>query len=218
MHELPSTCYLCGEDVAKPEEDHLPPKCIFPRKYWSRLISVPICSGCHDKRDKDDEYFRDYISLWCGTNVPQEVHDKRRRSWEKRAAHKIGTLKNVERTWITLPSNLTVPGYALKGEMKRIDPVLECIAKGHYFSLRGRIMPESNTQIVMTKAPFIPESNDPEARFWFNKTVLNEVIPGMFRLKLNCFQDNNINKSNWYLEFYNLVQFFVQFSWEERMD
>lgn len=217
-NELPKECYLCGTRVAKPEEDHLPPKCIFPRKFWSHLISVPICNRCHDKRDKDDEYFRDYISLWCGKNVPDEVHQKRLRSWEKGPAHKIGTMKNLKRTWITLTSNLTVPVYALRGEMKRINPVLECIAKGHYFSLRGKIIPESNIQIAMTKAPFVPESNDPEARFWFNKTVLNEVIPGMFRFKLNCFQDENINNSNWFLEFYNVVQFFVQCSWEEKID
>jgi hypothetical protein len=218
FNELPKECYLCGARVAEPEKGHLPPKCIFPRKYWSRLISVPICSRCHDKRDKDDEYFRDYISLWCGKNVPEEVHQKRQESWEQREAHKIGTLRHLMRVWIELRSGLTVPGYALKGEMKRINPVLECIAKGHYFSLRERRIPESDCLIVLTRAPFVPESNDPEARFWFNKTVLNEVIPGMFRFKLNYFQDENINKSNWFLEFYNVVQFFVQFSWEEKVD
>jgi hypothetical protein len=214
--ELPKECYLCGARLVKPEEDHLPPKCIFPRKYWSRLISVPICGACHDKRDKDDEYFRDYISIWCGKNVPTEVHEKRQRSWNKHPTHEIGTMRNLSRVWIEQPSDLIVPGYALKGEMKRIIPVLECIAKGHYFSYKGVRIPRSNPQILMTKAPFFEGPNDPTVRFLSNLPVLQEVIQGMFKFKTNSFRDGKTNTSNWLLEFYDTVQFFIQFSWIER--
>jgi hypothetical protein len=213
-NELPEKCYLCGISDVKLEEDHLPPKCIFPQKYWSRLITVPICSLCHDKRDKDDEYFRDYITLWCVKNVPKEVHQKREESWDKRPSHKIATLKNLSRIWIELPSGLTIPGYVLKGEMKRINPVLESIARGHFFYRWGQIIPKFETRIYMTKAPFINEPNESEAQFWFPSTVPVVVIPGMFRFQLNHFQDGSNNISNWFLQFYDMVQFFVQFYWK----
>ena len=213
-NELPEKCYLCGISDVKLEEDHVPPKCVFPQKYWSRLITVPVCKPCHARRDKDDEYFRDYITLWCGKKVPNEVHQKRQESWTLRPAHKIGTMKNLTRTWIKLPSGLTVPGYILKGEMARINPVLECIAKGHYFSCKEKVVPESDIQLLMTKAPFENEIKVPEAKFWLAMVVQHEVIPEMFEFGFNHFQDGDINILNCFLEFYNIVQFFVQFRWE----
>jgi len=215
-NQFPKKCYICGKSDAKLEEDHLPPKCIFPRQCWSKLITVPICNQCHDKRDKDDEYFRDYMTLWCGKNVPDEVHKKRQKSWERRQAHKIGTLRNLRRVWKKLPSGLTVLMYELKGEMQRINPVLESIARGYYFYRWREIIPESVIRILMTKAPFVNKDTDREARFWFNNTVLVEIIPEMFELKLNLAQEGNINISNWFLEFYEVVQFYVQFCWEKK--
>lgn len=216
-NELPQKCYLCGKSHGKLEEDHLPPKCIFPKEFWARLIFVPICKQCHDKRDKDDEYFRDYLSLWCGKNVPNVVHQKRESSWEKRPSHEIGTWKNRKRVWIELRSGLTVPMYALKGEEERINPVLISIAKGYNFSLREYIIPESYTHICLTKmAPFSNQSMEPEVRFWYSMVRYHEVIPGMFKFKHNSFRNKNINKSNWFLEFYDSVQFFVQFRWERK--
>ncbi len=213
-NKLPKICYLCGKSDEELQEDHLPPKCIFPQQFWSRLITVPICNQCHDIRDKDDEYFRDYISLWCGKNVPDEIHQKRQKSWDKQPSHKIGTMKNLTRIWREHSSGLIVKGFELKGEMKRINPVLECIAKGHYFSCKEKLIPESDIQILMTKASFNDELNEPEPKFWFPMTVQNEVIPGMFKFRFNHFQDGIINILNWFLEFYNTVQFFVQFRWE----
>ena len=213
-NELPKICYLCGKSSKELQEDHLPPKSIFPKQYWSKLITVPICNQCHDMRDKDDEYFRDYVTLWCGKNVPDEVHKRRQRSWDAHPAHKIGTMKNLTRIWRKLPSGLIVTGFELKGEMKRINPVLECIAKGHYFSCKDKIVPQSDIQILITKAPFNDEINEPEPKFWFPMTVQNEVIPGMFKFWFNHFQDGNVNILNWFLEFYNIVQLFVQFRWE----
>lgn len=215
-NELPKMCYLCGRSDVELEEDHLPPKCIFPKQYHSRLITVPICDQCHEKRDKDDEYFRDYITLWCGENVPDEVHERRKRSWDRRMSHGIATMRNAIRAWIPLHSGLIVPGYLLKGEMDRINPVLECIASGHHFYRCGETVPECEIQILMTKAPFIHEPNDPEARFWLSLTVPEQVIPKMFKFQFTLFKDGNINKSNWFMEFYDTVQFFVQFSWEKK--
>ena len=214
INELPKICYLCGRSDIKLEEDHLPPKCIFPKEHWSQLITVPICSQCHDGRDKDDEYFRDYMTLWCGKNVSDEVHQRRQRSWDKHPSHKVGTIRNLTPVWIRLPSGLTVPGLELKGEMKRINPVLKCIAKGHYFYCKNKVVPKSDIQILMTKAPFNSELKEPEPKFWFPMTVENEIITGKFKFWFNHFQDGNINVLNWFLEFYNTVQFFIQFRWE----
>jgi hypothetical protein len=49
-------CYLCGTPATT--QDHIPPKCMFPKPRPTDLITVPSCCACNDKTKLDDEYFR----------------------------------------------------------------------------------------------------------------------------------------------------------------
>lgn len=55
-------CFLCGKPATT--DDHLPPKCIFPKPRPSNLITVRACEDCNGGSKLDDEYFRDLC--WTG--------------------------------------------------------------------------------------------------------------------------------------------------------
>lgn len=206
--ELDKLCYLCGRDEVELVPDHLPPKCLFPKKEWSRLLQVPSCKPCNSKRKKDDEYFRDYIVVWSKeTNVPKEIWEKVQRSWQERPSHRIGIETNTRREWKKNKDGLYVANYSPLAEKHRIHPVLDNIARGYYFSSFG------NRISSLQSESFI--SFDSEAKFWSDKTVPIEVIPKMFKFRCNRFKNGTINVSNWYLIFYNVISFYVRFSWKQ---
>ncbi len=60
-----STCYLCGNDIAKSDEsrDHVPARLVFPeslrQKYnFDDLITLPTHRACNTSYSRDEEYFR----------------------------------------------------------------------------------------------------------------------------------------------------------------
>lgn len=215
INKLPKICYLCGGSDVGLEEDHLPPKSLFQEKYWSNLIKVPICEECHDgfknQHDKDIECFRDYVTLWAGKNAPDEIQHKRERSWLSRPKHKDGTERNVERGWGKTKSGLIVPVKVLKAEMKRINPVLEHIARGYHFSRFEERIP-GNAKVIILKEPF-DRKVKPAVDEYYRMTVEDDMgMPNLFTFRFSYLQ-NGCNESIWFFRFYNKVLFFVKLSW-----
>lgn len=52
-----SECVHCGE-IKPISDDHIPPKCLFPKPYPLNMITVPSCDNCNQGASKDDEYLR----------------------------------------------------------------------------------------------------------------------------------------------------------------
>src|SRR5947209_11672359 len=50
-------CAICGREVERVTNDHIPPKSMFGTKP-SNLITVPACLDCNGGSSADDEYFR----------------------------------------------------------------------------------------------------------------------------------------------------------------
>jgi hypothetical protein len=50
-------CAICGQEVERVTNDHIPPKSMFGTKP-SNLITVPSCLPCNGGSSTDDEYFR----------------------------------------------------------------------------------------------------------------------------------------------------------------
>jgi hypothetical protein len=197
MDGLPKMCYVCGRSHSRPEGDELPPKCLFPQQYWSNLITVPICEGCHDgfknQHDKDIEYFRDYVAMWSGKNVPNEIQQKRNRSWVYAPNHKVATKKNVEHDWRKTRSALIVPEKVLKAEMKRINPVLEHIVRGYHFSRFEERIPE-NVKVIILKEPF-GQKVKPAIDEYYRMTVGGDIgMPNLFTFRF-CYLQNGCNES-----------------------
>lgn len=55
-------CVYCGTSDPR-TNDHVPPKCLFPKPRPHNLITVPCCEGCREGTSLDDEYFRDMLVM-----------------------------------------------------------------------------------------------------------------------------------------------------------
>jgi hypothetical protein len=59
-------CYYCDNEGIT--DEHLPPKCIFPKGNNYQLITVKSCKQHNNEKSGDDEYFRNIISMMIDTN------------------------------------------------------------------------------------------------------------------------------------------------------
>lgn len=142
-------CYCC-EAIAT-TKDHIPPKCFFPEKkhlpsnspdYRSQLVTVPACSAHNNSRSNDDEYtaavivmnsqsdlaFSMFKSKWVQTLLRREGVLGKRIFSAARNARVISRKNDV------LIPNKTL---AISYEMKRIERVIESIARALYYLESG---------------------------------------------------------------------------------
>jgi hypothetical protein len=54
-------CAYCGE-LRKISKEHVIPLCLFKRPYPPRMITVPACDQCNNKKSLDDDFLRDLIT------------------------------------------------------------------------------------------------------------------------------------------------------------
>jgi hypothetical protein len=142
-------CYCC-EAIAT-TKDHIPPKCFFPDKkylpskspdYRSQLVTVPACSAHNNSRSSDDEYtaavivmnsksylaFEMFMSKWVQTLLRREgVLGKRIFSTARNA--RVISRKND----VLIPHETLAISY----EMKRVERVIESIARALYYLESG---------------------------------------------------------------------------------
>ena len=64
----PASCYAC--DAMATEDEHLPPRCIFPRgdEHRKALIKVPSCSKHNSQKSTNDELLRHVLVMAPQTN------------------------------------------------------------------------------------------------------------------------------------------------------
>src|SRR4030042_1463259 len=117
--KLKRKCYFCGEEGAA-SNDHIPPKCIFPRAIRKinkhSLITVPAHYKCNNSFRKDDELFRNFIITQSNETV------QGRYAWDN----------------VLLPSFKKNPG-ARKELIKRLDKKLVKLSMKLIFHKIGTI-------------------------------------------------------------------------------
>ncbi len=59
-------CYYCDDEGIT--DEHIPPKCIFPKGNNNQLITIKSCRQHNNEKSGDDEYFRNIISIMIDTN------------------------------------------------------------------------------------------------------------------------------------------------------
>lgn len=59
-----SMCIYCKQRRSTKKGDHIPAKSLFSDRKF--LITVPACEICNMSASKDDEYFRNFVSLRAG--------------------------------------------------------------------------------------------------------------------------------------------------------
>ena len=84
----PILCYLCRKRPAT-TDDHVPPECIFPSGASFRGFEIPSCRPCNNGFAKDDEYFRDVITM-ASTNA------------DALKVLQEGTIRSMTRPWAQL--------------------------------------------------------------------------------------------------------------------
>lgn len=142
-------CFICGKNGAD-SDDHIPPKNLFLKKYRSMghdLIAVPAHSTCNKSFEKDDEYFRYclLIPAYWTSELARELWDRKLRKQIHRkesANFRKYILKNLTPVEIKTPSGLFLGTQeAAMLDSKRMDGVVERIARGIYYSINKNILP-----------------------------------------------------------------------------
>ncbi|HIJ90087.1 MAG: HNH endonuclease [Desulfobulbaceae bacterium] len=148
MNKLPSQyprniCAYCG-DTKHLEDDHIPPKNLFPKPRPNNLITVPACKKCHSKTSKDDEYFRIKLSLRDDAGS----HPSARKNWDslfrglnRKEAEGLrkSFLSDFKKVQTKTPSGLYAGkrlGYDV--DLNRIRKVIERVVRGFYFAEVGK--------------------------------------------------------------------------------
>lgn len=150
MKSSKKVCYYC-EAIAT-TKDHIPPKCFFPEKkylpsnspdYRNQLITVDACSAHNNSRSSDDEYTAAVIVMNSHSDLALAVFKSKWVQALLRREESLGkriffTAKNAR--VISQKNGVLIPNetLAISYEMKRIERVIESIARALYYVESGR--------------------------------------------------------------------------------
>jgi hypothetical protein len=142
-------CYCC-EKVAT-TDDHIPPQCFFPKKnqpfssspgYRDELATFRACEEHNNSRSEDDEYTAAVIIMNSRSDLASAMFKSK---WVHTLLRREGTLgKRIFSTArservISNKNSLLIPHktLAISYEMKRIERVIESIARALYYVESG---------------------------------------------------------------------------------
>lgn len=160
-------CIYCGA-VGELTRDHVPPKNIFPSPRPENIITVPSCYKCNSDASKDDEYFRNMLTL----RYDIFEHPEANKNWQK-------VLRSIKR------SESKQLRKAILRNMKPIDLITPSgifVGKsGIYYVEIGRLL---NTVNRIIKGIFFHE---------FGHSIPSNYSVRSFMLELIRFDDDVIN-------------------------
>jgi hypothetical protein len=216
-------CYLCGENEAD-SRDHIPPKNIFLPKLRGKgedLITVPAHSKCNGAYSKDDEYFRFFLSIpgyWNDENARELWKTKIFQSLQKPKAnrYKQYLLALIKPIQLFSPSGIYLGESAqIKIDSKRINRVVERIARGIFYKEKKSIMPLETVLEIVYLRPQAKNIRDKILHLANPKSFAN----GSFLYWWNYAQDSPTTCIFWFT-FFNSIDFavfsFDRMEWEKR--
>src|SRR4051812_17444163 len=110
----PFFCYLCRERVAT-TWDHVPPQNLFPKNAQFKGFKLPACKPCNEGLSKDDEYFRDVLTIAATNEDARQVLQE-------------GTIPSITRPWAQVQ------------RVRKVDRILEKTVAVPYISPSGLIV------------------------------------------------------------------------------
>ncbi len=211
-------CAYCG-NTGKLSDDHIPPKNLFPKPRPNNLITVSACSECHSDTSKDDEYFKNKLSL---RNDAGE-HPSARANWDSifRSLNRYEA-KGLKKSFIKDLRNVhmqTKAGIYI-GEhlgfhvnMIRIRRVVERVVRGFYFAESFQPLGQNNNVNVLSDDDLINESEEVIEELTQNILLpLASIEPKIIGDNIFTYRhhitDENPAYSVWGLSFYGHVPFF----------
>jgi hypothetical protein len=155
----PTTCIYCGSSPAA-TADHVPPRTIFAKPYPPNLKTVPACRPCNEGFSKDDEYFKQWLTvpdLAKGHPDREGVVGSVVRSLNRREAPGLRRMFQAS----TFPAERYSEAGIYMGEGKlismdgkRIAATVERTTRGLFFLETGEALPRDATVNVLDPARF----------------------------------------------------------------
>ena len=123
---------MCDELAVSRE--HVPPKCFFPERFRSNLVTVPSCDAHNSKNSLDVEYVRNVISTQHGSNdAAAEVFEATKRSLDRSPKLRARTFRDLRPIVIEREETGAYPV-----DLERHKRVMGAVAHALYFHDYGR--------------------------------------------------------------------------------
>jgi hypothetical protein len=215
--EFEDFCVYCGS-VESLEDDHVPPKGIFPKPRPNSLITVRACKSCNHRASKDDEYFRMMLCLSQDVGESPEAQKNWAavfRSLERPEAQGmtkafLGRIHPVQAmTWSGIHLGKKI-GFDV--DLERINRVIARTVRGLYFHEWKQRLPEGYDVAVHCDETLIRLPPDISAEF--QRMVIlpmasvepKIIAPGVFFYRFLVAEDSPL-ASAWCMTFYERKTF-----------
>lgn len=201
-------CVYCGEAHAS-TNDHVPPKCLFPKPRPSNLVTVPACEACNRRASLDEEYFLAALMLTDAgiSSAGQKLWKTLRRTYDHanglraRIASAISPAPVFSRGGIFLGNRLTV-----RHEDERFRSVVTKIVKGLYWLEYGERMPDMS--VIHYRFLIAGEEKAVARKYLPHTKVPKHSWPGIFEYRSNRTAEAPAG-SIWLLLFFGQMQFWI---------
>ena len=201
-------CYFCGKNRAE-TRDHIFPKNLFPRPLPSNLPTVPCCQECNHSFSDDEEIFRTFVASGKAYETPsgRRIWDERVRPSLKQDRRGFKTLLRKLAREVKLSSGI-IYAVALDINQKRINSVLNKIAKGLYYLDTGEPLPD----YVELRFKYAKDEPQKLIEPPFDKAIQGakrtELGQGVVTYWRNIIKDDPSNSMTWLL-FFNVHLFLI---------
>jgi len=204
-------CFICGEAGAN-SVDHISPKSIFLKKYRNigkDLITVPTHISCNKCYEKDDEYFRLFLSipgfweskpareLWNMKIIKQISHEKSKK-------YKQYILNSIHPIELSTPQGIYLgSGDVVHIDANRIKREVERITRGIFYHETKMILPLDSKINVNFMQPTVRS----DRRSLEKKGKFKTFAKGIFKYFWTHTKDSQ-NGFFWFT-FFDCVDFWV---------
>jgi hypothetical protein len=213
---LTATCVFFGSKGPL-NDDHVPPKTLFPKPRPSNLIKVPSCITSNWGASKDDEYFRLVISMRHDTgdhpavkailpSVYRSLEKTKKRGFREALFNSMKDIDIVTADGIYLG---TATGYNV--DLRRLDSVAARITAGLYFHEFGTPVSE-NVRIKVYALDGVDANSSAKLQLTeISKKVIKSSQPRIFGDNVFVYwyqaAQNNTAMTVWGLAFYERFLF-----------
>ena len=196
-------CIYCGQNEGT-TQDHIPPKCLFPRPSPNiALITVPCCEPCRRRDEINDALVRNLLISTCEAEPHQAVQSQlastRNRSF-KRPSQLKAVLRQMTQADVHSPGGIylySAPAFNLDSPV--MDSFFHRVA-------RGLLHEERRCGFVPCTTRWRP-NRDPVTCANFAREGRSRGIGDVFSYSV-CFLEGHLS-SIWLLTFYDRLHFFI---------
>jgi hypothetical protein len=179
-----------------------------------QLITVSICNKCkkhHQRSGNDDDNFIRHMRLWSSLSAGSDNIDKRLKECiECHRVTKAQEIVQAEFLHVTLSSGKTIDYPILKGGKEIIVRVLDSIARGFYYRMKGEVIPEN----ISPDFEFRPKGSFNPPINILTRMPANVVKKHIFEFATNMYKEDKFRYLCWEFKFYNLDPFPIYYSYQ----